>query len=76
MIIHPLFVTKGFDILCMLRPTALIPTPGDDPYLRINAIKLLEDAIYKTIRSSMETVNSEDAVEVTMTKNQYHFFSQ
>ena len=57
--------SKGFDMLCMLRPAGLIRTqPGDGPSLQKNAAKLLEDAIYKTIRiSSMETIDSEDAVE-------------
>ena len=56
--------SKGFDMLCMLRPAGLILTqPGDGPSLQKNAAKLLEDAIYKTTRTSMETVDSEDTVE-------------
>ena len=71
MIIHPLFATKGFDMLYMLMPAGVIPTPGDGPSLQKNTSKLLEDAIYKTTRTSMKTVDSDDAVEIMMTKNQH-----
>ena len=66
MMIHPLFATKGSDMLMlyMLRPAGLIPIPHDDPSLWKNTTKLPADDIYKTFRSSMETVDSEDAVEV------------
>ena len=65
-------------MLCMLRPAGrLILTPGDGQSLRKNATKLLEDAIYKTIiRTSMETIDSEDAVETDDVKEPTSKLSQ
>ena len=76
MIIHPLFATKGFDMLYMLMPAGVTPTPGDGPSLRKNVSKLLEDVIYMTTRSSMKTVDSEDAVETNDDKEPTSKLSQ
>ena len=75
-IIHPLFATKGFDMLYMLMPAGVTPTPGDGPSLRKNVSKLLEDVIYMTTRSSMKTVDSEDAVETNDDKEPTSKLSQ
>ena len=63
MALHPLFTTKGFQLLCKLRPTGATTVVDDSPSPKKRATDLLVDAIDMTLQS-MKTASSYEPLQV------------
>jgi DNA-binding IscR family transcriptional regulator len=52
MALHPMFATKGFESLCVLRPVGDEPGPSNGLSLKKEATELIVDAVHKAIEGS------------------------